>query len=121
LLAAAQARRVADADAIADTAFLADLMAAFNAAVDDALQVRWPALSAEQLAALVRLLYRVRSRLDATVLAAVKAVDDRDDVVPVARPGRGGSHSWSTASACPAPGRDSRWTPPASSTSTAGT
>jgi Domain of unknown function (DUF222)/HNH endonuclease len=49
--------------------------------------VRWATVGAEQVAAAVRALYREQSRLGAAALRAVKAVDDRDDVVPIARPG----------------------------------
>ena len=86
-MSARAAADAADAEVLAQVPYLAQVVAGLDAAVDEALAVRCAALGPQQLAALLRQLCRVRSRLDAAVLRCVKAVDDRDDVVPTARPG----------------------------------
>ncbi|MGZ4649688.1 MAG: hypothetical protein ACXV3A_04025, partial [Kineosporiaceae bacterium] len=77
--------------ALAGAPFVADALTTFDLAVDALLDARYAALSAEQVAASVRGLQRALARVDAARLRAVKAVDDRDDVVPGARRDAGAS------------------------------
>ena len=82
-----RARDEADAAAIEQVPILADALARVHDGVSELLETRWPALTPEQVAAAVRVLSRERSRLGAALLGGLRAVDDRDDVVPWARPG----------------------------------
>jgi len=91
LVAARRAQAAADARALASAPYVCEALERLRAAIDDLQAVRWPAVGAEQMAAAVRVLYAQHSRLDAAVLAAVRALDDRDDVVPRARPKTAGA------------------------------
>jgi len=81
---ARRAQAVHDGEVLAGVPFVAEALARLAAAVDDLLSVRWSALSGGEMAA-VGGLARQQARLDAAVLGSVKAVDDRDDVVPGGR------------------------------------
>ncbi len=78
-------------DALAGVPFVAAALTALDLAVDELLDVRYPALSADEVRATVRGLQRALARVDAARLRAVKGVEDRDDIVPGARPGNAGS------------------------------
>jgi Domain of unknown function (DUF222) len=80
-LAAAWARNMSDADTLADSPYLKELLSTVNAAIDEVAGVRWAAVGPLQVAAMLRQLHSARSRLDAAILRGVKAVDDRDDVI----------------------------------------
>jgi hypothetical protein len=90
-VAARRARDAADDETLAGAPFLAELTGGLDAVLEDAAAVRWPALPPAEVAALVRRLHAVQSRLDAVVLAGGAAVDDRDDVVGSVRAGTAGS------------------------------
>ncbi len=80
-----QAQAAKDAEVLAGVPFVAEALARMAAGVDDLLAVRWAALAAPEVAATVRVLAGLQARLDAAVLASIKAVDDREDLVPAAR------------------------------------
>ncbi|HVN10624.1 MAG TPA: hypothetical protein VMT69_00925, partial [Kineosporiaceae bacterium] len=90
---ARQAQAVQDGQVLAGAPFVADALARVAGGVDDLQDVAWPALSADQVAATVRVLARLQARVDAAVLASIAAVDDRDDVVPGARAHTAGAGS----------------------------
>jgi predicted NAD-dependent protein-ADP-ribosyltransferase YbiA (DUF1768 family) len=80
------ARAAADDEVLAaDVPYVAEALERLATAVDELLALRWAAFAAEQVTATVRGLSTQHARLDAIVLAGVKAIDDRDDVVPAGR------------------------------------
>ncbi|MGZ4612566.1 MAG: hypothetical protein ACXV1K_05245 [Kineosporiaceae bacterium] len=91
LIATRAAQAAKDSEVLAAASYVADALERLASAVDDLQAVRWAALAADEVAAAVRGLARQQARLDAAMLASVKAVDDRDDVVPGGRPRTAGA------------------------------
>src|SRR4051794_16579450 len=88
---AREAREVADADAVASDAFLAEVLARLQADISDLAETRWSARGPGVLAAALRALAREQARLDAAMLGLVGDVDARDDVIPRAKPKTAGA------------------------------
>src|SRR4051794_16430709 len=86
-LEAGQERARLDAEVLAGDPLVNELVEALTATVDGLLQMRWAPRS-PRVAAAVRAVAAQQARLDSAFLGVVHAVDERDDVVPGAKPGR---------------------------------
>ena len=85
---AARERARLDAEVLAGDSVVNELVDGLAASVDGLLEMRWAPRSPRVMAAAVRMLAEQQARLDAAFLALVHAVNERDDVIPAARPGK---------------------------------
>src|SRR3954447_7944996 len=78
----------ASVDGDVPSEFVAGLFARLDAVLEDLADVRYPAMAPGEVRAAVRGLYARVARVQAQALRSLAAVDDRDDVIPTARPGK---------------------------------
>src|SRR3954453_10897556 len=84
--AARSARNAADAEMLRSDAYLDDVLARLDQAISDLAEVRWSTRGPEVVRAGLRMISSEQARLDAARLGLIAGVDDRDDVVPKAKP-----------------------------------
>src|SRR3954451_21558796 len=97
--AARSARNAADAEMLRSDAYLDDVLARLDQAISDLAEVRWSTRGPEVVRAGLRMISSEQARLDAARLGLIAGVDDRDDVVPKAKPKTAGGRSCAPPSA----------------------
>src|SRR3954471_23717043 len=95
--AARSARAAADAEVLRGDAYLDDVLARLHRVISDLAEVRWATRGPETVRAGLRMISSEQARLDAARLALIAGVDDRDDVVPKAKPKTAGAAFLRTA------------------------
>src|SRR4051794_2063680 len=95
--AARSARNAADAEMLRSDAYLDDVLARLHQVISDLAEVRWSTRGPEVVRAGLRMISSEQARLDAARLGLIAGVDDRDDVVPKAKPKTAGSAFLRTA------------------------